>query len=57
LNVYSYSFNADYFSLGCLLYELVALKNPFANKDGIINIAGATVVYFYCIYLFFEGKI
>jgi serine/threonine protein kinase len=49
----SYSFSADYFSLGCFLYELVRLKNPFADEKGKINVAAASIVYFYLFYLFF----
>jgi hypothetical protein len=39
------------------LYELVTLKNPFTDGKGKINIAAATIVYFY-FYLFFclKGK-
>jgi serine/threonine protein kinase len=41
-----YSFGADYFSFGCLLYELLSLKNPFYNEKGTFVFSNQTDVFF-----------
>jgi serine/threonine protein kinase len=30
-----YTYDKDYYSLGCILYEMVALKQPFMGEGGI----------------------
>jgi serine/threonine protein kinase len=47
----SYTFSVDYYSLGCLLYELVTLNNPFKGKGGNINFVNQANVYLLLFFL------
>jgi serine/threonine protein kinase len=46
-----YTFSSDYFSVGCVLYELATLNNPFMGKSGNINIINQGNVFFFFFFL------